>query len=555
MHKLLFHIIFFSLWASLDLCAAVKNISADEEYAQKFPSVEIETATITSYQHDQSDKFSNINYKRLKNNSSELLEPTDTTYMHTATSIINFCAPNTIMSLAFIANSIWNSHLYGELGGYALSSDAVTTMWKYLIIKTATSGLKATLTIVSQLNTPEHSTAIGNVNKAALVSIIFYSACAAPFLLEAENIIGSIGIIDNPAILKQMQSYFNGFTWGLPATLFLNNDEQFSLAIGDNYIPLMYECLYASLSGLIAYPLAFGKWGLPALGTEGIGHAMSAGAWITWLTLRTYYFYNEKYTPYKLFNFYSLRGENLKKYLSYAIPLTTSNFVTSVQRFFSAQFISSSADEVPQAYSISSAFFRQVNSILWISNSPINKLIANNIPRNLSEKKSTQEITFRNNKRLAESSLILSLSFATTASIPTLIWPDSFIKFFGGEDLSKSTIELTKLYMLYNFGNTMLSSYIAPLESIFFGLGNIREPVIIHFANDIVTISIAALAAKFNCNPNLIVAASLFGNIIGAILYSICWWQVDEKFFSIKNSNTENTQEMETNISLEQSFS
>lgn len=461
-------------------------------------------------------------------------------YSDTIKNIVRFCTPNLFASLSVMVNGIWNSHLYGELGGDALASEAIAMMWSHLLVTTALGGLKTTLITASQLNSRNDSglsTAIGNVNKSALVLTAFYSSLAIPLLLEAANIIESFGIIKDPGILKQVQSYSNGFAWGMPATLFLINDEQFSLAVKDNYIPLICGGLQYGLSSLFAYPLALGKWGSPKLEAGGIGHAMSAGAWVTWLILRSYYMCNKTYAPYKLLDFSTVRWKGLKKYMNYAAPLAVSDSIALTQNFFYTQFITGAGNDVAQANSSASAFFKQLNSALWSYGSSVSALVGNSSPKRFLEDDLLQKIAINNSKRLVQSAVLLTLGFAALVSTPALIWEDSFINFFGGGDLSEETTKLTKLYIWYNFGNTLLNGYLAPLESSLFGLEDIMTPVMIDLGVDFITISLAALAATYAHSSHLLVAASLLGNAIGAIGYSIRWWQISRNFLKVKTSD------------------
>lgn len=565
------------------ICFLLNNFfivyASDLEVFMDEKSVQVNTQTfeIDSSTENRKKTVLDIKYQKIKNESDELTQPIEISYTNAMKDTVRFCMPIILSAIPSMINGIWISHLYGELGGDALSAEMITMVWKDLILKTAAKGLKSTLIIAGQLNGKgnddlERSITIGNVNKSAVILTILYSALTLPLLLEVGNITGIIGIADNSGVLQQVQSYFNGFIWGLPATLFLNNDELFSIAIGDNYIPLLYGCLQAGSSSLLAYPFALGKWGFPKLGAEGIGYAMSAGAWIAWVALRTHYICNKKYSSYKLLNFQSIHWENLKNYMSYAIPLAASNSVTLIQSFFYTQFIIGAGSNVAQAYSSSAALFRQLNIALLSYSSSVNALIANNVPQrivisthllteasenpmlqlsseqddlsrffsnnsnasNASDDSSaqvivgnqlTQQIEFRNCKRLVESSIILSLGFVTLTSIPVLIYRNSLISFFGGDKLSKTTTQLAQLYFLYNFGSTIFNGYTAPFEASFFGLGDIKGPVLINLGIDFTTILIAALASYHGNDPNVIVAANIIGHAIGAIAYSSRWWQ------------------------------
>lgn len=548
--KLFYSLFIYLLLTSIsDIYASMLNID-DRELQTNPLHLEIEDSLPDRENRifDASNGFStHNNYRKLdiRETSDETVPLVDISYIDAIKKTVSFCTPNIFASLTQVVSGIWYSHLYGALGGDALSSESVALLWNHLIITAAIGGLKTTLIITGKLNgfdDPALSTTIGNVNKSALVLMIFYSLLTLPLTLEAGNIVKSIGIINNPEILEQIQKYSNGFAWGIPAMLFLNNDILFSLALNDNYIPLIYGCIQTSLAGFLAYPLTLGKWGAPKLGVEGMGHAISAGAWLTWFILRTYYMSSEKYIPYKLLDFYSLRWKHLRKYMSYAVPLAASDSVALTQSFFYTQLITGAGVKVAQAYSSSSSFFKQLNSALWSCSSSINALIANNASKkNIMKQDATNQIAFKNCKRLVASSVTAALSFAAIASIPALVWQDSFISYFGGQNLSEATIKLARLYLLYNFGNTLLNGYLAAIEASLFGLEDVKGPIFIDLTVDFITILTAALAAGYSDNPNLIVAASLLANAAGAIMYSVRLKHMSKYFLRENSLNAEST--------------
>jgi|GEM_PF-3743225 len=217
--------------------ASTLEVLDEENYSGN--SQKIETESFPDSKEDDLINYSprllnSKSYQILRSNTEEAEQPVEISYTDAIQNIVRFCTPNLFASLSVMVNGVWNSHLYAELGGDALASEAIAMIWSHLLVTTALGGLKTTLITASQLNglnDSELSTAIGNVNKSALLLATFYSSLTIPLLLESANIIEGIGIIKDPGVLRQVQNYSNGFMWGLPATLFLINDEQFSLAV------------------------------------------------------------------------------------------------------------------------------------------------------------------------------------------------------------------------------------------------------------------------------------------------------------------------------------
>ena len=344
--------------------------------------------------------------------------------------------------------------------------------------------------------------------------------------------------------------------------LLLFNDVQFSLAVGDIYAPLIY-CFYTGVGSFLADSFAFGKWGFPELGVEGIGYARTIGAWSAWIMLRLYYVYNQKYAAYDLHNFYSVSRKSLNKYMTYSVPLGASSLVDGVGYFLYSQFVTRAGNDVAQAYSSASAYFGMCNGLLGFIPS-ISALIANKDPRNLPKDELTQQTSIKNLYRLVNSTSTMMVGLSAFLSAPALIWQNDTITFFGGNNLSDKAEKLAKIYLWYNFGLVLSSSYCNVLIASLHGLKDVAAPFGINLALTSTCLTVAILAAySSNLDSNLLIAAPLLANGIGAILFTIRWNQISKNLNRTITTHTHSKCEqiwtalrlrLETDTSLEEDF-
>lgn len=453
---------------------------------------------------------------------------------------IKFCTPYMLSKIAISANGMWNGYLYGKLEPVALQSEILTLSYEFLLLGTGMAGLTATSILAGNLNREDNISSIkviGNVNKTSSIITLGYSLLTIPMFLEAGNIVQAIGLVNNVEITQQVQQYFNGFIWGAIPTLMLYNDEQFSLGIGDTKVPFVFGTFYAGLSSLLAYPLALGEWGAPELGVEGIGLGMAGGAWISWVALRSYFLVKSKYREFNLYDFKTVKRASFRKYFEYFLPLSLAHSVDLLTGFINSQFITGVSSEVAAAYSASSAYFQQLNVAVLGYTSAISALIANVDPRDYSTvAPNSYTVKLQNAQRYISASMISSLGLTIILTVPTLIWPEEFINFFGGNK-SEDILHLAKPYLWLNVGNAALSTLFKAERASLYGLQDIAFPFCVDISTDMLNVLLVSMAAEYANAPTVLVAATIIASFESTVVYSGRLWVVVNR---LTNDLTEN---------------
>lgn len=462
--------------------------------------------------------------------------------------VVKYTSPYLLSKAAIAANGMFNGYLYGQLGPAALGSEAMMLTTEFLVMGTAMGGIRASSIFAGKLNgmrVEDKSRKLGNVNKTSQVLTTAYGAAIAlPFFLKASNIIEGIGIVQDPDILDQIQAYFNGFSWGALPTLWLYGDEQFSLAVGDPHIALLYGVGYAALASVAAYPLALGEWGVPECGVQGIGYGMSIGAWGAWMALRAHYGLSPKYRAYALYDITTLNLKGLRAYISTASLLGLSNSIGLFGSFFYSEMVAGMGKGVAQAYSASSSFFEQWNIALLGESSSITALMANKDPDKYAADSENRKIAINNARRYAVASVAVAMGTTLFVSVPIMAWRQHSIRFFGG-DLDDKTERLAEDYLPYGFGSGVVSSYSTALQANLHGVRDITVPFLIDTGAELATVGFASLAVYAIENPETAVAAGLIGTTFGAALYS---WRSMKMVRHIKNNIINRAEEMAQNL-------
>jgi len=456
-----------------------------------------------------------------------------------------FCAPYMLAKTVLGGNLLWNAYLYGQIDETAVASDGLIMTWQSLVTGTWLGGLQATSILVGQLHTDDESIAAarGNVGKVAFALSVGYSILSIPLLLEAGNISASLmslfHLTRSPTVFERVQDYFNGFIWGVAPTLFLYNDEQFSLGIKDIKVPLIYDSIQTFVACTLAYPLALGKWGFPELGVRGIGYSMAAGAWVSWIALRMHYALDKKkYGQFKLYNFASIKVKAIKKYLEYAIPLGLANSVGLITNFTYSSFIVSFGESVASGYNACAAYFRGINITFSGYTSAITALVANKdirVSNNLVT--SLEQNDVLSIKKYYNASVITTTGLAILAAAPVVLWPDRFIGFFGNS-LSENALRLAHAYIGFNITNSILTMHALAHESSLHGLKDVGVPLLINLSVNSCWLLFSGISIASSDNPTLVVAASVVGSGLSTVVYGIRWRQMFMKLSSQVNNVT-----------------
>ena len=223
-----------------------------------------------------------------------------------------FAVPFSTLRILFAANIIGNGIAFAKLGAHAAASGSLSTSIYFAVTGPARGALLSTGIMVakhfgqaSEFESNRDADAVEGeyeqISKISKQGLLFGTLLAIPSIGLMYGAGYGLNLIGIPSdVVANTQAFFNATAFGIFPMYWFTTDQQVALGINYKNIPLIFGGLYAGLSMLIGYPLAFGAFGLPALGTTGLGVGMTAGAWISFIGLRVYFLRNE-FENYHLF--------------------------------------------------------------------------------------------------------------------------------------------------------------------------------------------------------------------------------------------------------------
>jgi MATE family multidrug resistance protein len=150
---------------------------------------------------------------------------------------------------------------------------------------------------------------------AALAALPFWLACffSAPLLQLAQV---------DAQIIPVAAGYLRAISWGAPAICFVFLLRFFSEGSGHTKPTMFYGVLGGLLNIPLNYIFMFGKLGLPAMGTAGIGYASAIVIWLQLLMLVIYIQTHRHYKPFELFSHIARpHWQELRDLLKLGLPI------------------------------------------------------------------------------------------------------------------------------------------------------------------------------------------------------------------------------------------
>jgi len=126
-------------------------------------------------------------------------------------------------------------------------------------------------------------------------------ALAVPFFLLcyfSQPLLTAFDI--DPAIIPTAAAYLRAMSWGAPGLCLVFLLRFFSEGTGHTRPTMLYGVAGALLNIPLNYVLMFGKLGVPAMGTVGVGYATSIVIWLQFLMLFFYIRSHRHYEPFEL---------------------------------------------------------------------------------------------------------------------------------------------------------------------------------------------------------------------------------------------------------------
>lgn len=264
-------------------------------------------------------------------NTPSNIELNDPTLTSTAVDRLNYCSAfitllratgNYTLSRGFVSvKLIATSFVLAKLGGDAAAAGPILTGMTYVVIGSCRAFMNSTGVFIGE--------AFGSDNKQKSGSILWRSwliattltALIVPLLWYTAEISSFFITNNTQGISTEIGGYFSILSLGSPAYLWLAADQQFSLAIKKNWIPLVVGGLFSCLTMGIGFPLALMDCGVHNItnnsttspseqlpcsyfsGTKGLAWGVVVAAYLSLLLIRTYYACNaNQLREYQLFS-------------------------------------------------------------------------------------------------------------------------------------------------------------------------------------------------------------------------------------------------------------
>lgn len=269
----------------------------------KIEDIKNETSSIVE------DKNASVPYNTLQENPSDL---TVVSYPRAAWDISRFSLPFAISRLAVATNVIINGSITPKIGPNAAAAGPQMISIVYAVLGPGRSILLSTGILVGKkygevqallksgkiAEAKEVQEAIGDQLRQSIVFGTILGIPSMAFMIAMGPILKSTGM--DPAVANEVAGFLNGTASGLLPMFWSTSDQQFAMGTGYKNTPMIFGTIFPLLSMAIGYPFALGSFGLPKLGTAGLGYGMSAAAWISFASLRLYFFTAE-FSPYKIY--------------------------------------------------------------------------------------------------------------------------------------------------------------------------------------------------------------------------------------------------------------
>lgn len=242
------------------------------------------------------------------------------TYSAAVKHMLKTAGPFTLSNLSLAIYTIGNGIVLQQIGDDAVASGPLMATFAYSIFSTVNGILYATGILIGDLNgltstDPNKAKEIGSLMRRSWVIGAGLAIPSLMVILNSGAMLKASGI--EAAVAQEVQDYFTGISYGL-VPIFLNfADQQLTLGLNHQKVTLISGTAYSAMAALFGYPLALGAFGLPKLGTAGMGYGATLSGIISLIGLRTYFAKNPDYAQYALYNWtrFADRAE-LKRYFT-----------------------------------------------------------------------------------------------------------------------------------------------------------------------------------------------------------------------------------------------
>jgi MATE family multidrug resistance protein len=202
------------------------------------------------------------------------------------------------------------------IGGAVWSSMLMFVLGTLMVVQPSVAQLDGAL---------KHREAAAQTRQALWIAVAF----SLPYFLVcyfSEPLLTAFRI--DPAIVPTAAAYLRAMSWGAPGLCLVFLLRFFSEGTGHTRPTMLYGLAGALLNIPLNYVLMFGKLGLPAMGTVGVGYATSIVIWLQFLMLFLYIRSHRHYEPFALMSqFEKPRWQEIWELLKVGVPIAVAIFV------------------------------------------------------------------------------------------------------------------------------------------------------------------------------------------------------------------------------------
>ncbi len=269
-----------------------------------------------------------------------------------------FCASR----LAVSVQGMGYAYLMGQFGHTAIASGPLITGFQNAVVTPLRTGLGAINVLVPSMQNPKH---VGRLVQQSYISTVALALPSLAILWNAGALLKAMGTDD--MVAESVQSYMNGYIWGLLPIYGLVIDQQFSLAIGKRGLATLIGLAYASCVLGSGYLLT--TYGPDELhkNTYGLGLGFSISAWAMSLMLKFVFMLQPDFSQYRLFSLHHVfkaATRNLRQMLSVFTPMWLQSLSESFNLMIISILISRMSNEALMAEQVSLQWMMALSPVI-----------------------------------------------------------------------------------------------------------------------------------------------------------------------------------------------
>ena len=192
--------------------------------------------------------------------------------------------------------------MMGRLGQEALAAGGLAVMVFMAVMMTGLGIISSVSPLAAAAFGAQQPQRVGQITRQGAWLALGLAGLLVPLLGHLDNLMRQWG--QDPVVIDLVSSYLNIVRWGLLPALWFGVLRCMVTAVASTR-PILIIMVIANLFNIVGnYGLAFGKWGLPALGLRGLAIASALSHLIMAGLLLAYVIHQRRriFAPYRLFH-------------------------------------------------------------------------------------------------------------------------------------------------------------------------------------------------------------------------------------------------------------